>query len=228
MVHGNSVLCCCPLVAPTAHFLQSCAHALRIAILRRIVNFSKTVYRYRRLLALLLFLAALFALVHGTALQEHFSLTYVRQQLSYNQWSGLAIFVLLFTVGNLVQVPGWIFLASAVLILGEFGGGLATYIAACTSCAFTFLTVRWIGGDTVRQLDSKWALQLLAHLHAHPIRNMVVLRTLLQTLPALNYALALAGVGFRQYMVAVLIGLPLPIALYCVFFDSIRQVLGIA
>ena len=208
--------------------LWSGQRSLSYAILRCIVNISKVLYRYRRLLALLLFLLALFALVHGTGLREHFSLPYLRQQLSYNQWSGLAIFVLLFTAGNLVQVPGWVFLAAAVLILGQFGGGVATYVAACTSCAFTYLTVRWIGGDAVRQLDSKLARKLLAQLHAHPIRNMVILRTLFQTLPALNYALALSGIGFRQYMLAVLVGLPLPIAVYCVFFDNIRQLLGIA
>ncbi len=198
------------------------------AILRCIVNISKVLYRYRRLVVLLLFLATLFVLVHGTTLREHFSLAYLRQQLSYNQWSGLAIFVLLFTTGNLVQIPGWVFLASAVLILGQVGGAVATYVAACTSCAFTFLTVRWIGGDAVRQIDSKLAVKLLAQLHAHPIRNMVILRTLFQTLPALNYALALSGIGFRQYMLAALVGLPLPIALLCVFFDTIRQFLGIA
>jgi hypothetical protein len=29
-------------------------------------------------------------------------------------------------LGNLVQIPGWIFLAAAVLTLGRFWGGLAT------------------------------------------------------------------------------------------------------
>ncbi len=220
MVHGNSKF------AGAAHWSRQ--RPLSYAILRCIVNISNVLYRYRRLLALLLFLVALFALVHGTDLREHFSLTYLRHQLSYNQWSGLAIFVLLFTAGNLVQIPGWVFLASAVLILGEVGGAVATYVAACTSCAFTFLTVRWIGGDAVRQLDSKLAIKLLAQLHAHPIRNMVILRTLFQTLPALNYALALSGIGFRQYMLAALVGLPLPIAMLCEFFDTIRQLLGIA
>ncbi len=192
------------------------------------MNFSKTWFRYRRLLALAVLLIALFGMVHGTDLREHFSLAALRQQLSYNQWSGLALFVLLFTAGNLAQIPGLVFLASAVLILGQLGGGVATYVAACTSCAFTFWTVRWIGGDTVRQLDNKLARKLLAQLHAHPLRNMVVLRTLFQTAPALNYTLALSGIGFRPYMLATLLGLPLPIALYCLFFDSLRQWLGMA
>lgn len=184
--------------------------------------------RYRRLLAVLLLLAVLFAVVHWTSLRDHFSLAFLRHELEANQVSGLVIFVLLFVIGNLVQVPGWIFLAAAVLILGRLGGAVVTYVAASTSCALTFLFVRWVGGDAVRQLKVKLANRLLTQLHAHPIRNVVVVRTLFQTLPALNYALAMSGIRFRQYMLGTLLGLPLPIAVYCIFFDSLRHLLNIS
>ena len=62
-------------------------------------------------------------------------------------------------------------------------------------------------GDAVHQLNSKLATRLLARLHANPVRSMVLLRTLFQTLPALNYTLALSGIRFRQYMLATLLGL---------------------
>jgi uncharacterized membrane protein YdjX (TVP38/TMEM64 family) len=191
------------------------------------VNIPNLLSRYRRLLAVFLLLLALFALVRWTALKDDFSLSFLRHELADNQWSGLAIFVLLFVVGNLVQIPGWLFLAAAVLILGRLGGAVATYVAASTSCAFTFVAVRWVGGDAVRQLKGKLATRLLTQLHAHPIRNVVILRTLFQTLPALNYALAMSGIRFRQYMLATLLGLPLPIAVYCIFFDSLRQMFNI-
>jgi uncharacterized membrane protein YdjX (TVP38/TMEM64 family) len=48
---------------------------------------------------------------------------------------------------------------------------------------------------------------------------------LFQTLPALNYALAMSGVRFRAYLLGTLLGLPLPIALYCLFFDALAQAL---
>jgi uncharacterized membrane protein YdjX (TVP38/TMEM64 family) len=48
---------------------------------------------------------------------------------------------------------------------------------------------------------------------------------LFQTLPALNVALALSGVRLRTYLVGTLLGLPLPIALYCLFFDSLAKAL---
>ena len=76
-------------------------------------------------------------------------------------------------------------------------------------------------------IRGRWANRLLQGLDAHPVKSMVLLRMLLQTLPALNVALALSGVRFRSYLVAALLGLPLPLALYCVFFEYLAQALGI-
>jgi uncharacterized membrane protein YdjX (TVP38/TMEM64 family) len=180
--------------------------------------------RYRRILLVLAFLTLLLLCVQWFGLRQHFSVAFLHQTLLGNRWEGLSLFVLLFSLGNLIQVPGWIFLASAVLVLGKLDGGLVTYIASSISCAVTFLSVRLVAGSTAQPLRSTLAKRLLSQLQAHPIRNVIILRTVFQTLAALNYALALSGVGFRQYMVATLLGLPLPIAAYCLLFDYIRSV----
>ena len=180
--------------------------------------------RYRRIIFVLGFLALLLLAVQWSGLRQNFSLEFLRQTLMGNRWEGLALFVLLFSLGNLVQVPGWIFLASAVLVLGKLDGGMATYVAASISCAITFVSVRWVGGDAIQQLNGKLAQRMLSKLHAHPIRNVIVLRTVFQTLAALNYTLAMSGIGFKKYMLATLLGLPLPIAVYCLFFDYIAKI----
>lgn len=181
--------------------------------------------RYRQLLAVAAFLAVLLAIAELSGLREHFSLEYLHQILLANRWSGLAIFVALFAVGNLIQIPGWIFLAAAVLALGRAWGGIASYVAANVSCALTYFVVRRIGGDALTRLDNKIANRLVGQLKARPVRSIVVLRILFQTLPALNYALALSGVGFRKYMLGTLLGLPLPILAYCLLFDELATVL---
>ena len=68
-------------------------------------------------------------------------------------------------------------------------------------------------------MNGKFAARLLSQLDAHPVRSIVLLRMLFQTVPALNYTLAMSGVRFRDYLVGTLLGLPLPIMVYCVFFD---------
>ena len=186
-----------------------------------------TLYRYRQLLTVFLFLAILFAAFEFSGLREHFSLHFLRYRISENKLGGLLIFVLLFCLGNLIQIPGWLFLVAAVLALGKLWGGVATYVAASISCAFTFLVIRRIGGDALRKLDSRIAARLLRQPDARPVRSIVALRMVFQTVPALNYSLALSGVGFRDYLTGTLLGLPLPIFLYCLFFDYLAMLLNI-
>jgi uncharacterized membrane protein YdjX (TVP38/TMEM64 family) len=184
--------------------------------------------RYRRLLAVVAFLAILLAVFELSGLRAHFNLEFLRQQLLDNPIGGLLIFVLLFVLGNLIQIPGWVFLGAAVLALGRSGGGLATYVAACFSCTVTFFVIRFVGGNALRQIDKKIAITLLRRLDAQPVRSVMLLRLLFQTIPALNYALALSGIKFRDYLVGTLLGLPVPIVLYCLFFDYVARVLKIS
>lgn len=179
--------------------------------------------RYFRLFAVVFFLALLFAVFELSGLRAHFNLDFLRQQIIAHQSEGLLIFILLFSLGNLIQIPGWIFLAAAVLALGRVHGGLATYVAAVVSCVITFLVIRYVGGDALRQLDSPLIARILRHLDGRPLRSVVLARILFQTAPPLNYALAMSGIRFREYFLATLIGLPLPIFLYCVFFDYLEQ-----
>ena len=69
---------------------------------------------------------------------------------------------------------------------------------------------------------------MLARLDARPIRSIVLLRKLLQSVPALNYTLALSGVGFRSYLLGTALGLPLSIALHGIFFVDLARALRIA
>ena len=179
------------------------------------------VRRQQRLLLVLALVAVLLLLAHVSGLRDSLTLANLRQLLAQHQLDGLLIFVAMFVLGNLMHVPGVVFMAAAVLVLGRLSGGLATYLAALTSCMVTFLVVRTIGGDALQRLRHPWAVRLLRRLHLSPIRNIVLLRTVFQTLPALNYSLALSGVGLRRYFVGTALGLPLPIALYCSLFDLV-------
>ncbi len=181
----------------------------------------------RRLLLVVVFLLALFALFEALGIRAQFSLDALQSLILMHPILGLLLFTLVFALGNLIQIPGWIFLAAAVLALGRLYGGIATYLAACASCLFTYFTIRAIGGDALRELDNRLARRLLAGLDRHPLWSIIALRMLFQTVPALNYALALSGVRFRHYLLGTLLGLPLPIALYCLFFDYLAMLLNI-
>jgi uncharacterized membrane protein YdjX (TVP38/TMEM64 family) len=181
-----------------------------------------------RLLLVILFLLGLFVLFEALGIRAQFSLEALQALILMHPIAGLLLFILLFALGNLIQIPGWIFLAAAVLALGRLYGGIVTYVAACVSCIFTYITIRYVGGNALRELDNRLAQRLLARLDRRPLTSIIALRMLFQTVPALNYALALSGVRFRTYLLGTLLGLPLPIALYCVFFDYLAMLLNIA
>ncbi|MCG8391530.1 MAG: VTT domain-containing protein [Pseudomonadales bacterium] len=181
--------------------------------------------RYRRLIMLAMILALVLIAVELTGLREQLSLSFLRSQLEANPVTGFVVFVLVFVIGNLIQLPGWLFLAAAILALGTVMGGLATYVAACVSCLATYVLVRGLGGSALREIQSPLARRILAQLDRHPVRSVALLRLLFQTMPALNYTLALSGVRLRHYMIGTLLGLPLPLLVYCLFFDRIARVL---
>jgi uncharacterized membrane protein YdjX (TVP38/TMEM64 family) len=74
--------------------------------------------RYRRLLGVIASLLLLWGVFYITGWRNHLNLRYLQDTLAAHPQTGLLIFMLLFTMGNLVQIPGWIFLAAAVLTLG--------------------------------------------------------------------------------------------------------------
>ncbi len=179
--------------------------------------------RLWRLAAVLALLVALWALFQFSGLRAQLSLQTLHDGFERHRFWGFVVFTGLFVLGNLIQVPGWLFLAAAVLALGEVWGGLATYVAACVSCTTTFLAVRLLGADALRELPGRLAQTVFARLDAHPVQSVFVLRLLFQTVPALNYSLAMSGVSLRAYLIGTLTGLPLPLAIYCIFFDTLAM-----
>lgn len=171
----------------------------------------------------LAFLALLWWLFRACGWTAGFDLQFLQDRFAQHRLAGLLIFTALFALGNLIQIPGSVFLVSAVLALGQFWGGLATYVAACATCITTFVVIRWLGADALRHLKGGLAQRIFAQLDAHPVRSVTLLRLLFQTVPALNYALALSGIRLRSYVAGTVLGLPVPIALYCLFFGTLAH-----
>lgn len=179
-----------------------------------------------RWLAVLAFVALLWGLVEISGLGRQLSLQAAREGFAQHRLWGFTAFTAMFVLANLVHVPGGFFLAAAVLALGPVWGALTTYVAACIACTVTFVVVRAVGADALRALDNRLARRLFARLDAHPVRSVVLLRTVFHSVPALNYTLALSGVKLRDYVVGTLLGLPLPILVVTTLFDTLAGWLG--
>ena len=187
------------------------------------MNFSLTTDPKKKLLSIVTFFVLLYAVVEVAGLRSRLSPDVIEALFfAYPVW-GIVLFCLAFSLGNLLYVPGWVFLVGAVVALGKEWGWAATLLAAMCSSTISFFLIRAVGETALRSFNHRWADKIFAHLDERPILSVAVLRLMFQTLPALNYALALADIRFRNYLAGTILGLPIPIFLYCYFFELIFQ-----
>jgi uncharacterized membrane protein YdjX (TVP38/TMEM64 family) len=171
-------------------------------------------------------LALLAALVIGlvilgklTGLTAYLSTEHVRGAMTAAGWWGVLLFLAAFCLGELVHVPGMVFVAAAVIAYGRVAGGGLAFVGALLSLTVSFAIVRGVGGKPLGAIKWRFVRRLLGHLESHPVRTITLLRLVLWMAPQLNYALALANVRFRDYLLGSALGLALPLAGTVLLFD---------
>jgi uncharacterized membrane protein YdjX (TVP38/TMEM64 family) len=168
--------------------------------------------RWWRLGLLAAVVVGLFVVARVSGLHAYLSAERIRAiTTAAGPWGPIA-FVVITCVGELVHVPGVVFVAAAVVAYGRTGGGALAFVGVLCAVSVSFLVVRTIGGKPLRALRSSLARRILSHLDGHPVRTIFLLRLLLWMAPQLNYALALSSVRFRSYLLGSALGLLAPIA----------------
>lgn len=177
-------------------------------------------WRGLRFILTLAFIILLLIIAELTGIKEEFSLENLKTVFQQQMGLAIIVFFLLFSFGNLIFIPGWVFLAASILVLGYLPGYFLTLAAALFSCTFSFFLIRLIGADSIREIPYRWVKNLLSHLDQYPIRTVIILRIVFQTGPPLNYTLAISGIKYRDYILGCLIGLPIPILFYTIFIKE--------
>lgn len=177
----------------------------------------------KRIFAVPLFVITLLLIAHFTGIRSEINLIYIKSLFDENFLVSTISFILVFTIGNLIQIPGWPFLVAATITLGIVPGYFLTLSAASFSTIVGFILIRFIGRDSLENIKSNVVKRLIKNTHESPIRNTVILRVLFQTAPPINYALALSGIKFKDYLIGSLLGLPVPIFIYTFFIDELSK-----
>jgi len=147
-----------------------------------------------------------------TSFGSSLSTARIRDLVQHAGAAGVAVFLVAFSVGELLHVPGLVFVAAAVLAWGRVAGGAAAYLGALVAVSIVFAVVRGVGGQPLGEIRQPRLRALLARLEQRPITTVAVLRLFLWLAPALNYALALSTVRYRDYVAGSAIGLVIPVA----------------
>lgn len=172
-----------------------------------------------RLLALAIFFFGSLILAHATGLSERIDVETIRAFMEAAGALGFVAFLVAFAVGELLHVPGLVFVGAASVAYGPTLGTLAAYFGALGSVTLSFYVVRLIGGQPLKDVKRPLVRRILSRLDEHPLRTVAVLRFLFWMAPPLNYALAMSKVRYRDYLAGSAIGLAIPIPLAVIFFD---------
>ena len=175
-----------------------------------------------RIFLVIVFMVILFILADATGLRETITIAYIKDLFLEHKFVGSVLFVTLFAIGNIFYIPGWVFLVGGILAVGKWYAGPLTFLGGVASSVLSYILVGLVGKDALRALEKqRYAKKFFKHLDDRPIRTIIFLRFIFQTAPFLNYALILSKVRFRDFWWGTIFGLPIPIFLYCVFYEVI-------
>ncbi|MEM9068358.1 MAG: VTT domain-containing protein [Myxococcota bacterium] len=176
---------------------------------------------WARLGALVVLLVGSYVFAHQSGLTEELSRDRIRELMEGAGAWGFLLFLGVFAVGELLHIPGLVFVAAAILAYGQLLGGAAGYLGAVISVSVSFVVVRAVGGQPLENVKRPFLRKWLERLNDQPIRAVAFLRLLLWMAPPLNYALAMSGVRFRDYVVGSALGLAIPIAIVSLVFEKL-------
>ena len=132
---------------------------------------------------------------------------------------GFLVFVAVFALGVLMQVPGMVFVGTGILLYGKTTGYFANLTGAIVAVCASFGMVRTVGGQALSGVKRPWVKGVLRRLDDKPIRWLILLRLVAFISPPINYALALTRLRFRDYAIGSAIGLITPMAIVTLMFD---------
>ena len=172
-----------------------------------------------RLIAVAVMFTAFLVAVRATGLADSFNAQSVREQVEAAGVWGIALYLVVFAVGEFVHIPGLVFVAAGILAYGRLWGFGVAYLGALVSVSFSFLVVRLVGGRALRAIDRPFVKRMLDRLQERPVVTVIVLRLFLWLAPTLNYVLALTDLRFRDYLIGSAIGLLPIMTAATLFFD---------
>ena len=175
--------------------------------------------RWIRLTALGALVIGLFVAAKVSGLTAHLKTEEIRAWMASAGWWGPIGYLGAFSVGELVHVPGWVFVLAAVVSYGRVAGGALAFVGAILSLSVSFAIVRGVGGKPLGAIRWPFVRRMLAQLDAHPVRTIIILRTVLWLTPQLNYVLALSTVRWRHYLIGSILGLIAPMVALAFLLD---------
>ena len=158
-------------------------------------------------LALVGAVAALLAVGWATGLYAYVTPAGIRALVERAGWLGPVVFVGMFALAEVVQVPGALLVIGAAALWPAPLAIATSYAGALAAATLLFWLSRTIFADSVRQRLPVWLAPYEARLETHGLQSVIAIRLVLFLAPWVHWLLGASRVSFRDYFVGSAIGL---------------------
>lgn len=140
----------------------------------------------------------------------------VQRELLALGWLAAPLFLLVMAAGELLHLPGMVFVVVARLVFGPSIGFALGYVGAVFAVTVSFVVARQLvaaARATTEPWRPRWRFvrRALDRLEAHPVQTIALLRLVLWLAAPLSYALASSNVKVRDHVVGSALGLFAPV-----------------
>ena len=176
--------------------------------------------RWGRPLLLVTVLSILGLTFRALGLADISSVETLRDEFAGAGIRDILLFLLVFVLGLLAQIPGLGFVVAAVLVFGPVRGFALAYVGSVLAASVAVSVLRALGGTPLQSIRSARLRRVLGRLETQPIRTVALLRTIMVLSPPVNLALAFSGVRARPHLIGSAFGLIVPNALVALFIET--------
>jgi len=126
------------------------------------------------------------------------------------------VFIAAFCVGELLHLPGILFVVAARVVFGPTLGLALGYAGALSALMVSFFVARHLVAAARATKEPwrprwRWLRAMFERLESRPVSSIAVLRLVLWLAPPLTYALASTKIRARDHFIGCAIGLFVPV-----------------
>lgn len=162
-------------------------------------------------IALLLALIALAVVVaHATGFADEITPERLREIATSCGALGAIALIAGFALGEIVQLPGVVFVAAALAAYGPWMGTGVAYLGMLAACVASFAVGRLVAGGAAEEIVHPRVRLWTERAARAPVTTVALVRAFLFVLPGTGYAFSVSSIRFRDHAIGSAIGLVVP------------------
>lgn len=173
---------------------------------------------------LVLFIVAAIYMVRYTPVKEFLTVKEMTRLLDSVGFWGPLVFILIYTLGICLFVPGTIMTALGAAIFGPYRGFVYVLAGAMLGATVTFFIGRYLGRDFAASVIGDRLKKYDEAIERNGFATVLYLRLIYFPFTVMNFGMGLTRVRFRDYFWGTLLGIIVGTFVFTFFIGTIKEV----